>query len=81
MAPEHPRSSRGCRTTRARTLLGAVTAGLLATAGLAVSGQTSQAATVRQAEALDRAESRSAAADGLRGPQALRLQLPGLLGR
>ncbi|MEU8697082.1 rhamnogalacturonan lyase [Streptomyces sp. NPDC048680] len=54
MAPEHPRSSRRRRTTRTRTLLGAVTAGLLATAGLAVSGQTSQAATVRQAEALDR---------------------------
>ncbi|MEV0784573.1 rhamnogalacturonan lyase [Streptomyces sp. NPDC050423] len=54
MAPEHPRSPRRRRTTRTSTLLGAVTAGLLATAGLAVSGQTSQAATVRQAEALDR---------------------------
>ncbi|MEW1688759.1 rhamnogalacturonan lyase [Streptomyces sp. NPDC091265] len=54
MAPAHPRSPRGRRTTRTRTLLGAVTAGLLAVAGLAVSGQTSHAATVRQAEALDR---------------------------
>lgn len=54
MAPENPRSPRRRRTTRTRTLLGALTAGLLATAGLVVSGQTSQAATVRQAEALDR---------------------------
>lgn len=51
MAPEHPRSPRGRRT---RTLIGAVTAGLLAAAGLIVTGQTSQAATARQAEALDR---------------------------
>lgn len=35
-------------------MLGAVTAGLLAAAGLVVTGQTSQAATARQAEALDR---------------------------
>ncbi|MFG2405720.1 rhamnogalacturonan lyase [Streptomyces brevispora] len=54
MAPEHPRSARRRRTIGPRTLLGAVAAGLLATAGLVVSGQTSQAATVRQAEALDR---------------------------
>lgn len=54
MAPEHLRSSRRRRTTRTRTLLGAVAAGLLAAAGLVVSGQTSQAATVRQAESLDR---------------------------
>ncbi|MER7726803.1 rhamnogalacturonan lyase [Streptomyces sp. NPDC096323] len=54
MAPEHPRSPRRRRTTRTRTLLGAVTAGLVAAAGLVVTGQTSQAATVRQAEALDR---------------------------
>ncbi|MEU1471045.1 rhamnogalacturonan lyase [Streptomyces sp. NPDC005761] len=54
MAPEHPRSPRRRRTTRTRTVLGALTAGLLATAGLVVTGQTSHAATARQAEALDR---------------------------
>ncbi|MFI6945763.1 rhamnogalacturonan lyase [Streptomyces sp. NPDC050422] len=54
MAPEHPRSPRRRRTTRTRTLLGALTAGLLAAAGLVVTGQTSHAATARQAEALDR---------------------------
>lgn len=54
MAPEHHRSLHGRRTPRTRTLLGAVTAGLLAAAGLVVTGQTSQAATARQAEALDR---------------------------
>ncbi|MFI6858425.1 rhamnogalacturonan lyase [Streptomyces sp. NPDC050421] len=35
-------------------MLGALTAGLLAAAGLVVTGQTSHAATARQAEALDR---------------------------
>ncbi|MEU1366833.1 rhamnogalacturonan lyase [Streptomyces sp. NPDC005803] len=54
MAPEHPRTPRGRRTPRIRTLLGAFTAGLLAAAGLVVTGQTSHAATARQAEALDR---------------------------
>ncbi|MER5275036.1 rhamnogalacturonan lyase [Streptomyces sp. NPDC002809] len=54
MAPEHFRSLRGRRTTRTRTLIGAVTAGLLAAAGLVATGQVSQAATARQAEALDR---------------------------
>ncbi|MEE4495656.1 rhamnogalacturonan lyase [Streptomyces sp. BE230] len=54
MVPEHPRSPRRRRTSRTRTLIGAVTAGLLAAAGLVVTGQTSQAATARQAEALDR---------------------------
>ncbi|WP_405401746.1 rhamnogalacturonan lyase [Streptomyces sp. NBC_01104] len=42
------------RATRTRTLLGAVTAGLLAATALVVTGQTSHAATARQAEALDR---------------------------
>lgn len=54
MAPEHARSPRRHRAPRTRALLGAVTAGLLAAAGLVVTGQTSQAATARQAEALDR---------------------------
>ncbi|MFJ3088626.1 rhamnogalacturonan lyase [Streptomyces sp. NPDC086838] len=54
MALAHPRTSRRRRTTRTRTLIGAVTAGILAAAGLVVTGQTSHAATARQAEALDR---------------------------
>lgn len=54
MAPEHARSPRRHRTPRTRALLGAVTAGLLTAAGLVVTCQTSQAATARQAEALDR---------------------------
>lgn len=54
MAPDRPRFPRRRRSTRTRTLLGAVTAGLLAATALVVTGQTSQAATARQAEALDR---------------------------
>ncbi|MGW2474258.1 rhamnogalacturonan lyase [Streptomyces sp. NPDC001665] len=54
MALAHTRTSRRRRTTRTRTLLGAVTAGILAAAGLAVTGHTSHAATARQVEALDR---------------------------
>lgn len=54
MALAHPRTSRRRRTTRTRTLLGAVTAGILAAAGLVVTGHTSHAATARQVEALDR---------------------------
>ncbi|MFF7340362.1 rhamnogalacturonan lyase [Streptomyces sp. NPDC008163] len=54
MALAHARTSRRRRTTRTRTLLGAVTAGILAAAGLAVTGHTSHAATARQVEALDR---------------------------
>ncbi|PZT73531.1 MULTISPECIES: rhamnogalacturonan lyase [unclassified Streptomyces] len=50
----HPRTTGRPRTTRTRTLLGAVTAGLLATTALVVTGQTSHAATARQVEALDR---------------------------
>ncbi|OKJ66581.1 rhamnogalacturonan lyase [Streptomyces sp. CB02460] len=52
MALAPPRTSRRRRTTR--TLLGAVTAGILAAAGLVVTGHASHAATARQAEALDR---------------------------
>lgn len=54
MALGHPRTIRRRRPTRTRTLLGAVTAGLLAMTALVVTGQTSHAATARQAEALDR---------------------------
>ncbi|MEW1891788.1 rhamnogalacturonan lyase [Streptomyces sp. IBSBF 3010] len=54
MALAHARTSRRRRTTRTRTLLGAVTAGILAAAGLVVTGHTSHAATARQVEALDR---------------------------
>ncbi|WP_330310938.1 rhamnogalacturonan lyase [Streptomyces sp. NBC_00523] len=54
MALAHVRTSRRRRTTRTRTLLGAVTAGILAAAGLVVTGHTSHAATARQVEALDR---------------------------
>ncbi|MFD7863075.1 rhamnogalacturonan lyase [Streptomyces sp. NPDC059783] len=54
MAPEQPRSPRRHRSTRTRTLLGALTAGVLAATALVVTGQTSQAATARQAEKLDR---------------------------
>ncbi|WP_405935504.1 rhamnogalacturonan lyase [Streptomyces sp. NBC_00726] len=54
MALAHARTLRRRRTTRTRTLLGAVTAGILAAAGLAVTGHTSHAATARQVEALDR---------------------------
>ncbi|MGW2652260.1 rhamnogalacturonan lyase [Streptomyces sp. NPDC001478] len=54
MAPEQRRSPRRRRTSRTRTLLGALTAGVLATTALVVTGQTSQAATARQAERLDR---------------------------
>ncbi|MEU5822870.1 rhamnogalacturonan lyase [Streptomyces sp. NPDC047803] len=54
MALAHPRTSRRRRTARTRTLIGAVTAGILAAAGLVVTGRASHAATARQAEALDR---------------------------
>ncbi|MEU2026629.1 rhamnogalacturonan lyase [Streptomyces sp. NPDC016469] len=54
MAQGQPRTPRRRRTTRTRTLLGAVTAGVLAAAGLVVTGETSHAATARQVEALDR---------------------------
>ncbi|MGW2283054.1 rhamnogalacturonan lyase [Streptomyces sp. NPDC001770] len=49
----HPRGRRR-RTARTRALLSSLTAGLLAAAGLVAAGQTSHAATLRQAEALDR---------------------------
>ena len=42
------------RVPRTRALLGSLMAGLLAAAGLVAAGQTSHAATARQAEALDR---------------------------
>lgn len=54
MTPELSLTPRRRRATRTRTLLGAVTAGLLAATALVVTGQTSHAATARQAEALDR---------------------------
>ncbi|MEU0131087.1 MULTISPECIES: rhamnogalacturonan lyase [unclassified Streptomyces] len=50
--PSRPR--RGRRVTRARALTGALAAGLLAAGGLVALGPPSQAATARQAEALDR---------------------------
>ncbi|MEU8679232.1 rhamnogalacturonan lyase [Streptomyces sp. NPDC048560] len=54
MEPTSHRPLHRRRVTRTRALLGALTAGLLAATGLVAAGQTSHAATARQAEALDR---------------------------
>ncbi|MEV6264283.1 rhamnogalacturonan lyase [Streptomyces sp. NPDC051784] len=54
LPPSETRPHRRHRVTRTRALIGALTAGLLAAGGLVALGPASQAATARQAEALDR---------------------------
>ncbi|MFE3516109.1 rhamnogalacturonan lyase [Streptomyces sp. NPDC059166] len=54
LPPSVSRPHRRRRVTRTRTLVGALTAGLLAAGTLVALGPVSQAATARQAEALDR---------------------------
>ncbi|MFG2427528.1 rhamnogalacturonan lyase [Streptomyces sp. NPDC048590] len=54
LPPSESRPHRRRRVTRTRALIGALAAGLLAAGGLVALGPASQAATARQAEALDR---------------------------
>ncbi|MEU9358566.1 rhamnogalacturonan lyase [Streptomyces sp. NPDC048301] len=54
LPPSESRPHRRRRVTRTRALTGALAAGLLAAGGLVALGPASQAATARQAEALDR---------------------------
>ncbi|WP_432102615.1 rhamnogalacturonan lyase [Streptomyces sp. bgisy091] len=54
LTPSESRPHRRRRVTRTRALTGALAAGLLAAGGLVALGPASQAATARQAEALDR---------------------------